>query len=269
MEQLPYELVDLICQWITLKEMSNLSVMDKYFHQLIERNHFYSFCKKSFTVNKFACEHQFRYVDQINYVILLMKRFDYFKRFYMRYAAKYEINVSFIFCTACSNGYLKVAQWLEKMFKQIDVRSFNDYAFRWSCARGHLEVAQWLVRLSPQIDTLADNNFAFRMSCEQGHLEVAKWLKRISPTINFYPSLTIFGRADYSTFSRVCMLGHLEIAKWILKKFPEVDPKSDNDKAFRLACEAGHLDIAEWLTTLCSNYVIKRESSSILYEIKN
>lgn len=130
MEQLLYELVNLFCEWLTLQEMSNLLSTNKYFCQLIRQNHFYLFCKVPFLRNNDT------------YIYKLMKRFNYFRRFYLSYHKKYDTKLTF--GNACVDGYLSIAKWLIQLFPEINILSYDNYAFRLACDGGYLEIAKWL-----------------------------------------------------------------------------------------------------------------------------
>ena len=141
MDQLPCELIDLVCEWLTIEEMSNLSSVNKYFRQLIQQNHFYSFCRESFDS---FCKESFD-KNKGNYIRNLMQHFNYFCRFYVCHPKKYGEN--WIFEVACEGGHLEVAKWLIKILPKINIRAVSDYAFRNACANGHLETAKWLTNI--------------------------------------------------------------------------------------------------------------------------
>lgn len=169
MELLPNELIDLVCKWLTLKEMGNLSSTDKYFRQLIDQNQFYSFCKVSFDTN-----------DEI-YICNIMRHFSYFCRFYSCYPKKYD-NFG-TFRIACREGHLAIAKWLIKIYPYI-VFSENceiDFAFINACSSGHLKTAKWLIRILPTINIQMNIDVAFKWTCKKGHLETAKWLTTMCP----------------------------------------------------------------------------------------
>ena len=60
-----------------------------------------------------------------------------------------DIDIEWVFCIMCSNGYLHMAQWLLQQKPHINHRICDDHAFRLACARGYLHVAQWLWDLVP------------------------------------------------------------------------------------------------------------------------
>jgi len=85
-----------------------------------------------------------------------------------------------VFRTACMDGYLKRAQWLDGRcnFTREEMMAGNNCAFRVSCACRYLEVAQWLDGRCQftREEMMGVDNWTFVMSCGNGYLEIAQWL---------------------------------------------------------------------------------------------
>lgn len=234
MEYLPCELIDLICQWLTLREITNLSLTNQYLYQSVQQNHFYLFCKKSFSVNEDL------------YICNLMQNTNYFQRFYLGHTKRHNNS---------SLNELETARWLIKRSRKIRIDTSM-------CGNGHSKITRCLINMCPKINTHACNNCIFEMACGYGHLEIAKWL------VKNYQGIDIRRDCNYA-FRWACEGGHLETAKWLKNICPSVTARYDDDYVFRKVCTNGYLEMAKWLTTIYPDYVITRESPTIFYKIKN
>lgn len=231
MEHLPYELIDLVCEWLTLHEISNISLINKYFHQLIQQNQFYLFCKANYNI------------DEYIYIYNLMDNFNHFQRFYLCRVKKYNINHTFVI--ACGSGYLEIAKWLKQIYPKINISEHNYLCFLHACGRGHLDTAKWIKQICPEINTeLAD--CAFQCACSHGHLEVVIRLRAIFPEIDIQ-------LCDDSPFRVACVEGYLEIAQWLKQICPEINVRACGDFALKYACLRNHLGIVEFLKTIYYN----------------
>lgn len=249
MEYLPYELIDLVCHNLTLKEMSNLLSVNRYFHRLIQQNHFYSFCRGSFDTDEEKYNHN------------LAGHLKYFERFNLCYPEKYNNNG--VFERACLSGNLEILKLLIRIYPKIHIRVGNNYAFQLACIGGHLEIAKLLKQICheyAEINVRANGDYAFRMACGCGNFEISTWLKEICPEIDVRVN-------DDLVFRDACEYGHLKMAKWLIKIAPEIKFRLDDDYGFWWDCVQHYEEIAMWLASICSTYVT--ELPSILYEIKN
>lgn len=118
MELLLFELINLVCQWLSLRDISYLSLTSKYLNTIVQSDKFFLFCKTALLV------------DKSRYWLILMQNFDYFTRFY-----EYRLmsNPNEIFQWACGKGPLEVAMWLRDRYEQIDIQSDNEFAFKFVC----------------------------------------------------------------------------------------------------------------------------------------
>ncbi len=76
-----------------------------------------------------------------------------------------------------------MSKWLIDTFDNINVHSYDDFAFKWSCVYGNLDTSKWLIDTFDNINVHDDNDFTFTYICENGHLETLKWLCDIIPDI--------------------------------------------------------------------------------------
>lgn len=273
MEKLPRELINYICQWTTLKEMSQLALLNRYFYQLIKTNPFYRFCKKS----------RARCTDV--YIYNLSKNYNYFRRFYMCYSKKYEKTL--FFQQACKNGNVKIVKWLLKVCPQMDIQMIIDSCFKDVCENGHLKIAQLLLEVWPLIDIRERKDRAFRMACKYGNLKVAKWLLKICPQINIQAKRN---HAFKTAFHR----NHLQVVLWlveicpyvlpeidrffkwlcskkcwfpyedmeqIIKIYPQTDILRNINNIFIYICKKGYIDMVRWLVEICPLINIEENSS--------
>lgn len=261
MEQLPIELSHEICKFMTLKEISNFSLVNKNFYQLVNSNSFYSFCKRHFCT------------DDKKFITALMKNTKHFSQFYRLYWNQKKYDHYRFFFQACCDGYLEIAQWLKKKYsRQINahkkeafvlVKSCRDLKvllwlrevypeiiffeknmrvlfFRAACERGDLEIAMWYEKTYRDLSDITLGGTVFSNACVRGHLDVAKWLFSCCPSVNIREN-------DEYLFQRVCANGHLEVAKWLIEICPTIDVSVNNNNIFKDACKRGKLDIAMWL----------------------
>lgn len=275
--ELPWELIDLICETLTLKEMSFFLLTNKYFHKLICTLPFYAFCKKSYNINK------------EKYMINLMGDARCFKRFYEIYPHRIDLaNALITVCrlgyfditeslehlffvkgyllysdiwhyyflkTACENGYIKIAEWITKILRSypktvtythLDARKRIDEYLVWeaACVKGHLHIIQWL-----RLNTLPlDADYVSRLFynvCLHKHFDLAQWL------LSTYPQIDI-ARRDSEIFRDVCRHGDLKMAKWLIEICPQIDIHAQKEEAFRYACKNGYPEIVKWLIDICS-----------------
>ena len=138
------------------------------------------------------------------------------------------------FIDYCSNGYLeKAKKFLKEYTRQnINISEWNDEAFRLACSNGHLKVAQWLLEIEPNINISAQEEYAFRRACSNNHLEVATWLRSLHPEKyyfevgdNQFGDKLIF-QCVYEMgirFAYICNEGNLEEAKKFLQGNPTLD----------------------------------------------
>lgn len=272
MEQLPSELIDLICQHVSLREMATLSLVDKYFHRLIQQNYFYSFCKNSLSIYigkqkyKTCCgilvssinrekislrlhywgTYRRCYCEEYNIIQNFTQNFVYFKRFCLLYCL--NISMSDTFLVTCWENKLLCAEWLSETYPKIrnnDRR--NEFIFRGVCKKGFFIMAKWLVKTIPNIYIRGNSDCAFRWACKYGHLEIAKWLLEICPDID------IRAEKDYA-FRWSCTCGRLEIAKWLLEICPSINIRVEKDYAFRHAKKNKQSVIVNWLCQINTAY---------------
>lgn len=173
------------------------------------------------------------------------------------------------FLKACRNGYLQVAKYLFKKYRNnINIHTDNEYAFRSACENGHIELVKWLLSLQNihgKINIHIDDEYAFRLACENGHIELVKFLYSVDNTIN------VCACEEYA-FRYSCIKGHLEVAKWIYSlanpgygyyryfwQQPPLDTKrfknkveihACDDYAFYWSCRLGYLEVAKWIYSL-------------------
>ena len=65
------------------------------------------------------------------------------------------------FISYCEQGQLINSQLVYEKYKNIDIHSYDEYAFRLSCENGHIEVAKWLWSLNQNIDIHSYDEYAF------------------------------------------------------------------------------------------------------------
>jgi hypothetical protein len=176
-----------------------------------------------------------------------------------------------LFCWACADGYLHVAQWLLQVKPKINISAFNEKAFRMTCENGQLDVCKWLLQVKPDINISVNNEFAFRCACIQGHLQVCQWLLHVKQDID------ISALDDYA-FKYVCYKAHLQVpcylqvAQWLqsLKPYLYVIEYDEDGamKDYRIReKEEANWEKRKYLIWLASNNCQEQNKSNLLYKL--
>lgn len=275
MDKLNVELLDICCQYLSIKQMAIFSMINKDCNYFVQNNYFFNFCKKNYmqSIDKYSCSKKYKFIK------LMMNHHKYFKRFYLSNPSflKYVDDTEML-RIACINDHLKIAQWLKKVSTGTGSAIFIDFcaqsdnveiakllaescrtdeindAFARACEGGNLNIMRWLYEKFPGIksnDVRYYNNW-FETACCQGHLEVAKWLIKTFPQINIDSNtcfLFAFGN------------GHLNVAMWLIEEFPNIDLQYCFPFCFPDACNGGHLDVVNW-----SIEIYPHMRTKVLYE---
>lgn len=190
------EIIDYICNFLTIREMSNLRSVYKYFKDIVDNNYNFKTIKQYGKFKKITCLEELSNKGNLKSLMYLMNNYS---------LSLPNLNESFERC--CSKGHLEMAKWLVSIKSRINIRSYNK-AFIYSCENGHLGIAKWLLSINPAINIRLRYDESFRHSCRNGHLEVVKWLLSINSNIN------IHSYSDY-VFRVSSESGHFETIKWL------------------------------------------------------
>ena len=148
----------------------------------------------------------------------------------------YLNNIAFI--RMCENGNLELAKYLYEKYK-FDLRTDDDFYFRFVCSYGQLDFVKWLTRECPEIYIWAKSRDAFRCAARYGHINILEWFENKKDTRS---------NDDYA-FIIACCYGNLNSAKWLFENC-EINIHSNLEEPFRKACFNGHTEIVEWLYDL-------------------
>ena len=205
MESLPNEILDLICQFVTLRDLSQFSLSNKKFYHFVQEDQFYSYCKKSF--------------DPIipKYIYALMKNVKFFKRFYCLCKKNNKYNVQFR--STYVAGHLAVAEWLKVEYPDMNITlNFyrndelhqasidNNKTFHWTCTDSHMKISRWLQKKYPKICVRSKDDHVFLRECKENNLSIKLWATDIIPEV-WHPYGIEF------TFRYTCTSGNLEVAQ--------------------------------------------------------
>lgn len=112
--------------------------------------------------------------------------------------------------TACS--YI-----LDRFSKNIDVHERGELYFRTACECGSLKVAKMLYNFckenGDEINVYSYNNYAFEKACWNNHLETVKWLDSIGCVIDI-------SDGDHSIFENTFKNNNKEVADWFTERYP-------------------------------------------------
>ena len=158
-------------------------------------------------------------------------------------------NNNYAFRFSSKNGYINILKELREGYglNADDARAEDNYALRWACMNGHLEVVKYLIEEFELTvtDARAKDNWALRGACSNGHLEVVKYLIE-----EFELTVTDARAEDNFALRGACSNGHLEIVKYLKEEFALLtadDARANYNYALRYACAGGHLNVVKYL----------------------
>lgn len=209
------EIADYICCNLQIHDMAKLRLINRYFKQIVELNHFYKTIL-NFSGKKFLKSSGISYcvneeIKKGNMNILLY--------FINNYKVSSSSSNAF-FISSCEYGHLEIAQWLYSIDSNINIYAY-EYAFISCCGRGQLGTAQWLYSLG-SINIRILDEFAFRISCCRGYLDIAQWLYSLDNNIDI-------NSKDYESFRLSCVNKHLSVVEWLCKICPVYSVKIEID----------------------------------------
>lgn len=261
------EIIDCICNFLTVVDMFELMQVNHTCNQIIESNYYFKGMKLYYYKESMALLKGYFEYPEINRDVLKLCYYNnenILRDLYYEYSKgdfkmiKYlclnyhqQINTNLMFELNCIHGYFEIAKWLYNKFK-INLQN-NYYIFK-SISNGHLNVAKWIYEINNiHIDEMKST---FRRACEIGHLEAVKWLYGLDTSIDI----------DIGTFRITCCKGHLELAQYLYSLgIQNCIESSDDimlnattlnyinyddrnyDVLFSEICMNGHLEIAKWL----------------------
>lgn len=226
MEQLGIDLIYCVCDFLTLREMSGLALLNRQFNIIVSKNPFYMFCKESFSVP-----------SQISYI---MTNLHYFKKFYFHHNIRF--NQDNVFECVCMCGYIEIVKWLAKEYPPKNIE--HNELFQLTCEAGRFKVAKWLKESYTQIN-ISDNEFnAFKCACGSGNLKIVKWISELCPKI--YVKHT--GTVDTAIYNN-SVHGHLGM--WIKEKIPQITREIQNNNYFNYVYTNKYGSMRRYLDIVC------------------
>lgn len=203
-QQLPCEIIDSICQYITLHEISNLSLVNKYFHQIVQQNHFYSTCRKLFT-NKGE-----------TYIIIEYPAFGRKHYFFCREHDDW---------TPIILNKLKPLKFFRELTSNCETYSYGSGVCYWSSNWNNLsDEDKSLIEHCPPID----NKFRIRIDDQSDNLRLIRLIKEKCQKVN------ILAKKN-KVFKFACGKNYPEVAKHLLETCAEVNALPNNKTIFREA----------------------------------
>lgn len=178
MEILPLDLIDCICDYLTIGEMTLLSEVSKSLNLDILSNKYYLFCKQVYTES----------LNIYKFVVNLMRNFTYFKRFYFSNhhitADKYAV-----FEMACFANNLDMVEWTMEQYLRYTGIEYPDEGLMWT---------------------------TFVITCENNALDSAKWLTaKYFEHIQLRFESIISDSWNYSSIYRIFLIANHNMIKWI------------------------------------------------------
>lgn len=241
---LPIEIIDCVCNYLTIKEICRLSTCDTYTRTAVMTNRFFSYCH-----NVFVNENQ-------PVIINLMKDHRFFFRFYASLPNKFCHKKLFYY--ACIEGHTSIVNLLSHQKKKLDKNFLSD-TFMSVCKIGKPSVANLLISLVKHpYEIYVDG---IKEACIGNNQEMIKFLyTKINETSN-YVRPTYYGGWQYALnfslnhiFEYSCENGYLDSAKQVLELATQKTQLLKNDYALRWVCIKGQLDTFIWLIEIYLQY---------------
>lgn len=142
--------------------------------------------------------------------------------------------------SACRQGRLHVAKWLEK-YTQLDYTHMIA-----ACTNGHLIMAQWLRKKGVDIYGDVNGRTALLWASSEAHNDIIAWLVQEGANVR---------ETDHTgntCMMLACMNGHLTTAKFIYEFAPDLLhlPNMSGGTPFLYGCQEGQFDVVKWLFEL-------------------
>jgi hypothetical protein len=235
---LPVEIIDLILQKLSQKDIRNLEQTCHSFYSKIQKSsikgilvkiksqEIYNSVKeyeKALSINCF----RFRVYKGISYEyfsgILQFKVLilDDFTEFILEYIFEFSSKLT----------------WFIYRFTDIDPTLFDNYAIKCAAEFGHEKVVSVLLR-NAKVDPSVDDNYPFRIAAEKGYLNIVEMLlndKRVDPCAD-----------DNYAIQLAAEEGHSQVVARLLQD-SRIDPFADENYAIKMALENGHLSVVYML----------------------
>lgn len=231
LERLPAILIEYLCEYLSIQEMSIISELNKYLYRCIHADLFYSHCKMLF-------EHHFD-----DFLQQLKKNDYYFHRLYPKINIKGPVRRYDPFVVCCKNNYYMPAKYFIKKYYDGD-----DYCYLAKIAseKKNIKILKFLIQHDICLDK-ATRNDLFQCVCVDGHLDVAKEIIDIWPDIEIQQChiISVLCSYDRDTFVAVCGAGEIIVAQWLYEKFTISD--GSKTESFYEACAQNKIDVAKWL----------------------
>lgn len=173
------------------------------------------------------------------------------------------------FDTACSKGYLWIAQWIHHTYQQIIRIPFSarfignkinyNYGFLVAGQNGHISICKWINDIcnsSGENIRFSYIKNVFANACSGGRLDVAKYMIELGEQTN--AKIDIHDGDEYAFFV-VCAHDQLDMAQWLIEigeqSYGKIDIHIENDYIFSDICgRYGHVRMAKWLNKLSNTY---------------
>lgn len=154
-----------VSQYLSVKDLSNVSKCDHYLHSIITNDKFFTRCKEvSLSSEKCLYTMAKQLIDQS----------AYFKRFYGLYHDR--INFS-IYYTVCSYGNTELLEYIDQHHYHTK-RIYNTHIeFAFSCTMKHNNffTMKWLIQKYDIRLDYCGNEILIKL-CENGNLEMLQWI---------------------------------------------------------------------------------------------
>jgi len=214
--QLPPEIFTIVCEYLSLHDISSLILINHEVNRWIDMNDIIR---------------EYHLVKDSNDIVIASCKYGYINLLMYLHRIKTCIPDDAI-RLASYHGHLSVVKYLCSV--GVDPMTENNYAIRWASYGGHLSIVEYLYTIGA--DPTADDNRPIRWASENGHLSVVKYLHSIgaNATANDNCAICLASRG-----------GYLSVVKYLHSV--GADAAADDNYPIRAATLHGHISVVEYL----------------------
>ena len=268
-DELPVELIHIICDYLYVYGIDNVNVRcrlvcfistSKRYRDIVHNTDSYVLVRSS-TTRRLVCYHKgircFLHLLCTCYTSDLWVKNKIAQGNILRYIKYYykfnnfsQSDLGFV----CKHDYIDAAKWMHKTFTLTSADIPDDLLssvlqsnffkhptrVQAGCEEKELEMAKWLYTT---FDVSTPGRDALHIACASNRLKIAKWLHS---TFN----VTAYVRHNnIHTLELTCEFGYLDMTKWLHTTFnlTKEDVCCCGNVVLRQTLSNNHLDVAQWL----------------------
>lgn len=167
---------------------------------------------------------------------------------------------------SCKEGNIELIKWI--LFNtDTELTVKKEYLFYIACEYNQIKTAEFIYKLYPDIDISSNILKLLFLICEDGNFDLLLWIYSInSDLINSLKKIE-----KYNLFFKACIFYNLDIAEWLILIDSNIPVYLQNDYLFLHACIRNETELASLLVNIRKDcYYINIIDNKIQhYEILN